>query len=133
MKTTEIKVVDKNTPCSINYFLPDGLVKKKKEWLKDKELYEAITNLGPRIVTPVTIYDGKSKVVSESLVEVKEAETKAPKEPKEPPKIYMMDAITGSLYDIPTGKCLTSDRVYMQSFTQKFNLSKKLLNIRVDI
>lgn len=134
MKTTEVKIVDRNTPCSINYFIPNGLAKKKKEWLKDKELYEAITNMGPRIVTPVTIYDGRSKVIDKKLKEKIEPKKETePVKPKKPPKIYMMDAVTGSLYDISTGKCLTSHVLQMQSFTQKFNLHKKLLNLKVDI
>lgn len=128
MKTTEIKTVDRNTPCSVNYFIPNGLLKKKKEWLKDKELYEAITNMGPRIVTPVTIYDGRSK-----KVEKEETEKVVVQKPKKEPTIYLMDAVTGSLYDIPTGQCLTSHVLQMQSFRSRPNLQKKLLELKVDI
>ena len=107
MKSTVIKIVDRYTPCSVNYFVVNGLAKKKREWIKTHELYEAKTNMGDRIVTPVTIING-----FEAL-----------------DKVYMMDAITGSIYDIETGKCLTSHEIYMEDFVYKPNLHKKLMAI----
>ena len=107
MKTTVIKTVDVNTPCSVNYFTTNGLAKKKREWIKNHELYEAKTNEGNRVVTPVTIFGS--------------------------PTIFMMDAVTGSLYDIETGKCLTSSHLYMEDFVYKPNLHKRLLALSVDM
>ena len=107
MKTTVIKTLDVNTPCSINYFASTGSPAKKREWIKKRELYEADTNYGKRVVTPVTIF-GHTKV-------------------------FMMDAVTGSLYDIPTGKCLTSHMVYMKGYKKKPKLGKRLLSLTTDI
>ena len=110
MKHTKIKVVDSATPCSVNYFVPSGLGKNKRNWVKTHDLYEANTNLGKRVVTPVVVVNG---AVPEDV-------------------IYMMDAVTGSLYDIVTGKCLTSHMVYMKDFTKKPNLQKRLLELKSD-
>ena len=107
MKTTEIKIVSRATPCAqaLFCFVPNGKRAIKKEWAKARELYEADTNLGKRIVTPVTILGDKLKT------------------------IYMMDALTGSLYDIITGRCLTSVEVHMDDFVMRKNLINKLLTI----
>jgi hypothetical protein len=107
MTPRKIKITDSHTPCSINCYPVNGLTKVRKKWLKEHELYEADTNYGPRIMTPVYI----AVLEPDSI-------------------IYMMDAVTGSLYDIPTGKCLTSSMVYMKGFVPKKGLDKKLLGMR---
>lgn len=111
MKYTKVKVVDSSTPCSINYFAATGTPARKREWIKDRELYEAETNWGNRVVTPVVVVNG---AVPENV-------------------IYMMDAVTGSLYDIVTGKCLTSHMVHMKGFKKKPNLGKRLMSLTTDI
>ena len=110
MKTTEIKIVSRSTPCAqaLFCFVPNGKRAVKKEWVKERELYEAKTNLGKRIVTPVTILGDKLKT------------------------IYMMDALTGSLYDIITGRCLTSVEVHMDDFVMRRNLMDKLLTMETE-
>lgn len=111
MNPKEIKLYNRNAPCSVDYFSPHGVLKNKRKWLDDHELYQAIINDGEykRVVTPVYLKGGDKKT------------------------IYMMDAVTGSLYDIPTGRCLTSCNLRMTDFVFKKGLDKKLLAIRTDV
>lgn len=110
MTPTEIKIAGFDVPCAqaLCCFTPNGKRTIKRAWAKARELYEADTNLGKRIVTPVTIAGDKLKT------------------------IYMMDALTGSLYDIVTGRCLTSSTIYMDDFVMKKNLIDKLLAIKTE-
>jgi len=112
MKPTKVKLSNLDTPCSIDYFVVAGKTAKRKEWLAKHELYEAETNFGKRIVTPVTIHDES--------------------EDKPEDKIYMMDAITGSLYDKSTGRCLTSSVVYMTKIVLRKGLADKLFKMKAD-
>jgi hypothetical protein len=112
MKPTKVKLSSLDTPCSIDYFVVAGKTAKRKEWLAKHELYEAETNFGKRIVTPVTIHD-ESEDESED-------------------KIYMMDAVTGSLYDKSTGRCLTSSVVYMTKIVPRKGLADKLFKMKAD-
>lgn len=120
MKPTKVKLSSLDTPCSIDYFVVAGKTAKRKEWLAKHELYEAETNFGKRIVTPVTIYD--------------ESEDESEDEPENKPedKIYMMDAVTGSLYDKSTGRCLTSSVVYMTKIVPRKGLADKLFKMKAD-
>jgi len=129
MKPTKVKLLDRRTPCSIDYFIPMGKLAKKKEWLAKHELYEAETNYGIRIVTPVTILD--------ELKERKNKKDKPQKVQKAPvneenSRVFMMDVITGSLYDKLTGRCLTSSMVYMTKIMPGKNLTNKLLAMKSD-
>ena len=109
LKATEVKIASRNIPCSVEYFSPHGVAKNKRKWLDEHDLYEATINNFKRVVTPVTILNLK----------------KSP--------TYMMDAVTGSLYDIPTGRCLTSGELVMKSYVEKRGLDKQLLAIRTDV
>ena len=104
----EIKTVDSKTLCSVNCFSSSGKKEMKTKWIKAHKLFEAKTTLGDRIVTPVTIYGDP---------------TKTP---------FMMDAITGSLYNIKSGQCLTSSRMQMSGYKSKPDLDKKLLSIKTN-
>ena len=110
MTPKQIKIVNRSTPCAqaLFCFIPNGKRAIKKEWVKTRELYEADTNQGKRIVTPVTILGDELKT------------------------IYMMDALTGSLYDIVTGRCLTSSEVRMDDFVMRKNLIDKLLAMKTE-
>jgi len=110
MTPKQIKIVNRSTPCaqSLFCFIPNSKKGIKREWAKTRELYEADTNQGKRIVTPVTIIGDKIKT------------------------IYMMDAVTGTLYDIVTGRCLTSSEVRMDDFVMRKNLIDKLLTIETE-
>jgi hypothetical protein len=106
VKTVEIKVSSRDVPCGLNCFVVSGLSKHRKKWVKQHELYEADINAMKRIVTPVTILGDKEK------------------------HIYMMDVITGSLYDLVSGRCLTSSQLIMDDFVFKKNLDEKLLKMK---
>lgn len=108
MKTNPVKLSSPYIPCSIDYFVVAGKSIKRKQWLAKYELYEAETNLGKRIVTPVTIVG----------------------QPKD--QIFMMDAITGSLYDKLTGRCLTSSMIRMTKVIPKKGLADKLFKMKAD-
>ena len=63
MNPKEIKLYNRNAPCSVDYFSPHGVLKNKRKWLDDHELYQAIINDGEykRIVTPVYL-KGSDKI-----------------------------------------------------------------------
>ena len=126
MKPTEIKIVSYDVPCAqaLYCFIPNGKRAIKKEWAKARELYEADTNLGKRIVTPVTIIGYGTTTDKSKTDKSKDSKFDGSINP-----IYMMDALTGSLYDIITGRCLTSVEVYMTDFVMRKNLMEKLLTI----
>lgn len=109
LKTTEVRISSRNIPCSVEYFSPHGVAKNKRKWLDEHDLYEATINEFKRVVTPVTILKA------------------------DPPVTYMMDAVTGTLYDIFTGRCLSSNTLRMKEFVEKRGLEKRLLAIRTDV
>lgn len=113
LNSNKVKLSSRNVPCSVDCFSPHGISKNKRKWLDEHDLYEATINEFKRVVTPVRLVDEKKD------------------EP--PPVIYMMDAVTGSLYDIPTGRCLTSSALVMKDFVAKKGLEKRLLALRTDI
>lgn len=76
--------------------------------MKDKELYLAHTNWGDRVVTPVKVTNTTNN----------------------PDKIYLMDAITGTLYDPDSGRCMTSSDIWMEDFEFRRGLDKKLLSAK---
>lgn len=108
MTPTTIKVSSPDIPCSIDCFIVAGKIAKKKQWLAKHELFEAVTNLGTRIVTPVKVAGDVSE------------------------RIFMMDVITGSLYDRSTGRCMTSNMLYMTKVIPRKNLASKLLKMKAD-
>jgi hypothetical protein len=44
--------------------------------------------------------------------------------------VYMMDAVTGSMFTIKGGRCLTSDRLEMHGFVKENGLDKRLMKVR---
>lgn len=108
MTPTVIRISNSETPCSVDYFVPSGKHATKKKWVISHELFQAETNYGTRIMTPVRIIDDPQN------------------------RIFMMDAITGSLYDRSTGRCLTSTMLYMTKVTPKKNLAEKLMKMKVE-
>lgn len=101
----QVKVTNFDEPCAVSSSCFSFSIKKahQRKWLKDKKLYEAKTNLGDRVMTPVTIVGDSDKVV------------------------YLMDIITGSLYDFDTKRCLTSTYIKMKKFVRRNDLAKTLL------
>lgn len=108
MTPTTVKILDPNIPCSIEYFVLAGKLANKKQWLAKHELFEAETNFGLRVVTPVQINDDPQK------------------------RIFMMDVITGSLYNRSTGRCMTSNTLYMTKVIPRKGLAERLLKMKVN-
>ena len=78
----------------------------KKQWLEDKELYLGDISGIERILTPVIIDTDMNK------------------------NVYLMDAVTGTLYKPRGGKCLTSDKLHLKRFAKPDNLADRLMNVR---
>lgn len=115
MKVTEINVPSFYTQCSSSTYPVNAKLPMRKAWVKKHELYHGEILINDiesvvRIMTPVVI-----KNITY------ETDTKP---------IYMMDAITGTLYDIIDGRALTSDDVRLMNFVFKHGLEKKLLSIK---
>ncbi len=78
----------------------------KKSWIKDKDLYLANISGMKRVVTPVYFLTDINKTV------------------------YMMDAITGIMFVIKGGRCLTSDHLEMHEFVKEDGLDKQLMKVK---
>lgn len=107
VKAVEVNVVHSDLLCSTQVFVVEGKRDAKKSWIKHHELYEGETTLGPRVMTPVHIVGN------------------------DPKQTYMMDAVTGSLYD-KSGDCLTSDNMRLLSIAKADGLDQRLLAITFD-
>ena len=91
---------------------------KRKEWLENKELYSVLTNAGNRIMTPITIKpkkEGEEENIS-----------------KKDSPIYLMDVVTGTLYNPKTQDCLTSDSLKMVSYKIDPTNGKQVLDLKVE-
>ena len=104
VKTTTVEIIDSTILCSKQVFGTDGKKPAKMEWLKHHELYEGETELGPRIMTPVTLVGDVNNIV------------------------LMMDAVTGSLYN-KRGRCMTSSYLTMKSLSQPPGLAERLFMV----
>ena len=110
-KYPEIKVSSFDEPCAvaIQCFILSGNKEQKHLWLKDKKLYPVKTTYGERIMTLVYIKGYYDKIA------------------------YLMDVITGSLYNPDTGRCLSSAQVKILNPTKKLkaksDLKEKLLSL----
>jgi hypothetical protein len=109
MKPTEINITSSSTWCSVNYMPTHNKKADRRRWINGKELYLAHTNCGDRVVTPVTV-----KNTDEKKQKI----------------IFLMDAITGTLYNVDTGTCLTSSQVWIEKFKPSKNLEKILLEVK---
>ena len=87
---------------------------KRIEWLQDKEVYSVLTNMGERIMTPITI---KPKNETEA---------------KKPTTTYLMDVITGTLYNPKTNICLTSDVIRLIKYKIDPEHGKKVVNMKIE-
>ena len=77
----------------------------KRTWLEDKDLYLGDVSGIERILTPVILDTDMHK------------------------KIYLMDAITGTLYRVQGGKCMSSDQLHLKRFKQDAILANKLMKV----
>ena len=78
----------------------------KKAWIEDKELYLGDISGIERILTPVIIDIDMHR------------------------NVYLMDAITGTLYKPKGGKCLTSDQLHLKRFSKPDNLADRLMQAK---
>ena len=78
----------------------------RKEWLQDKDLYLGDVSGVERVLTPVIIDTDMYK------------------------RVFLMDAITGTLFKIQGGKCMTSDQLCLKRFTKTNNLENKLIKVK---
>lgn len=113
-KINHAHFADKNQCCSRSNTLNAATrAPIRRTWIVDKILfYGVVSGIGPtmtRVFTPIKLKVRKSV------------------------KLFMMDVITGSLYDIRTGRCLTSTYLTLVSATHSKNKAAEyLLNLRVD-
>ena len=114
MKTMEIEIKEVFKCANTLDCLPLSMKKAKRlEWLAGKELYSVLTNAGKRIMTPITIKPKKE-------------------DEKKPKSIYLMDVITGTLYNPKTNDCLTSDSLKMVSYKIDPTNGKQVLDLKVE-
>ena len=104
VKTTTVEIIDSRVLCSKQVFGTDGKKAAKLEWLDHHELFEGETELGSRIMTPVTLVGDLNDTV------------------------FMMDAVTGSLYD-NRGRCMTTPHLTMKSLSQPPDLAERLFKV----
>ena len=105
MKTIEInsnEMFAKQAEC----FPTSGRRDKKIEWIKSKPMYLAALNLCNRVVTPVRVKAYK--------------------------KVFLMDVITGSLYDRKSKRCLSSDHLKLISYAPDANKGRSVLTVKSD-
>jgi hypothetical protein len=104
-----VKVADSKNLYSLDYFVPQGTVARRKEWIRNHQLYAGMTTMGERIMTPVYIGTDPGK------------------------KTFLMDVVTGSLYDMGTKRCLSSGRLMLGKVTKKDGLGDQLMKIKGDL
>ena len=109
MRTTEIQIKGAFTSARDLTCLPLSAKKPKRmEWLREKEIYSVITNEGERTMTPVT------------LKKVEDSPT------------YLMDVITGTLYNPKSKLCLTSDHLKILSYQIDPDHGKKVVDMKIE-
>jgi hypothetical protein len=109
MNPTHIsKSMDGMMAKSHNCFPIGPKASSKQAWLEDKDLYLGDVSGMERILTPVILDTDMHQ------------------------KIYLMDAITGTLYKIQGGKCMSSDQLHLKRFKQDNNLANRLMKVKGD-
>ena len=78
----------------------------KRTWIKDKDLYLADISGTERVVTPVYFLTDMNKTT------------------------YMMDAVTGTMFSIKGGRCLSSDHLVMNGYIKTDGLDKRLMKVK---
>lgn len=88
-------------------FSTEAPVSVKKQWLSTREIYIAKLNCAERLMTPVMLEREKNLT-------------------------YLMDIITGTLYDLTTKRCLSSDVVKLISYKKDPADGKAALKIKTN-
>jgi hypothetical protein len=108
MKTTGIEIQSPFNFAKTSSCVSLAVKKAKRaEWLSNKEIYLAQTNMGERFMTPIKIKEAKD------------------------PQVYMMDVVTGSLYDLESKCCLSSDVLKLISYKIDKENGKQILTMKM--
>ena len=99
-----VRVESSTVLCSVQVFTPNGTREHKNKWIKSHPLFLGDTELGERVVTPVSILGDREQTQ------------------------YWMDAITGSLYR-KDGRCLTSSFLHLTNVRKEDGLDARLKKI----
>lgn len=102
-----VRVAESTLLYSTEVFVPTGARETKNKWIRNHALYIGDTELGARIVTPVSI-----------LGDMKQ-------------RPYWMDAITGSLYT-PRGHCLSSSHLHLKNVRSEPDLDVRLKQVTTE-
>lgn len=78
----------------------------KRTWIKDKDLYLGDISGYKRVVAAVYLLTDENK------------------------KPYIMDCVTGTLYRVSDGSCLSSDTLKLKKFTKEEGLDKLLMKVK---
>ena len=134
MRVTEVEVDAINgfarAPECMSYALPKS---KRVKWLKTRELYLGETNMGTRVMTPIiAIVEVRTpiKVRQRALGMpeiIKYVYTKVVKKDT----VYLMDVITGSIYNPENNRCMSSDALKLVSYKIDPAHGKTLLSVKV--
>ena len=102
-----VRVAESTLLYSTEVFVPTGTRDTKNKWIRNHALYIGDTELGSRIVTPVSI-----------LGDMKQ-------------RPYWMDAVTGSLYT-PKGQCLSSSHLHLKNVRSEPDLDIRLKQVTTE-
>jgi len=107
MKAREIEIKEAFTFAKAADCMSLAVSKAKRSaWVKARDIYLGTTNEGERVMTPITIKDREDHIT------------------------YLMDVITGSLYDLESKSCLTSDHLKLLSYKADSDHGKKAINMK---
>jgi hypothetical protein len=134
MRAMEVEVDAINgfakAPECMSYALPKS---KRVKWLKTREIYLGETNMGTRVMTPViAVVDERTAIrVRQRALDlpelIKYVYTKVVKKDR----VYLMDVITGSLYNPENNRCMSSDALKLVSYKIDPAGGKTLLSVKV--
>lgn len=134
MKVTQVEVDAVNgfamAPECMSYSLPKA---KRVKWLKTRELYLGETNMGTRVMTPIiAVVDERTAIrVRQRALDLPEIIKYVYKKVVRKNVVYLMDVITGSLYNIENKRCVSSDTLKLISYKIDPAHGKTLLSVKV--
>jgi len=134
MRAMEVEVDAINgfakAPECMSYALPKS---KRVKWLKTREIYLGETNMGTRVMTPViAVVDERTAIrVRQRALDLPEIIKYVYKKVVRKNVIYLMDVITGSLYNPENNRCMSSDALKLVSYKIDPAGGKTLLSVKV--
>ena len=132
MKAIEVEVDRVNGFAKAQECMSYALPKSKRvSWLKTREIYLGETNMGTRVMTPViAVVEVRTpiKVRQKDLPDfIKYVYLKVVRKKV----VYLMDVITGSLYNPKSKRCMSSDILKLVSYKIDPAHGKTLLSVKV--